>query len=130
MALSEYEKQVLEQMEAELRKADPGLSSALSRPVPKPRRRVHGARRVAIGVVGAVVGLGVILAAVTISRTLASILVGVVGFALMVAGVLYALGGAGDTGGNGGGPGPRRPRGWDGFMSDQERRWDSRRGRM
>ena len=97
MALTEYEKKILEQMEASLREEDPALASQMSAPV---------------------------------SEEPESILLGVVGFAVTVAGVLYAFSrpsaqgrGADESRSakkNKGG-------GWDSFIQDQERRWDNRK---
>ena len=135
MALSDYEKQVLEQMEAELRRADPDLASAMSK-APKGGSGGSGKlepRRIAAGSVLALAGLGVVLGGVTMGYSVWSILLGILGFVMMVGGILLALrtdkgnGGNVRTSGSGKpGSGPKKRRGWSGFMSDQERRWDRR----
>ena len=144
MALSDYEKEVLQQMEDELRRADPHLESemsaaarAASRPGTAPGRlyppRVAAGRldphRVAAGSVLAVAGLGVVLAGVAIGYSIWSILLGVLGFVMMVGGVLLAL--RTDSRGRRRPrktPGDRtgRPSGWSGFISGQQERWDRR----
>ncbi len=137
MALSDYEKQVLEQMEAELQKADPGLASTMSEgpdlaSVPPAGRGRVSPRRIAIGSVLAVVGLGVVLGGVAVGQPVWSILLGVLGFAMMVGGIFLALSTTGSSSRNRrsrrtGASRPSGPRGgWSRFIQDQERRWDTR----
>jgi len=136
VALSDYEKQVLEQMEAELRRADPDLASTMSakaRPSDAPAAPGRlNPRRLAAGSVLALAGLGVVLAGVSVGQIVWAIALGVVGFAMMVGGVLLALhtdpgqGRAQTPGANGK---PQKPKGWSAFMSGQERRWDRRQDR-
>ena len=136
MALTEYEKKILEQMEASLREEDPALASQMSAPVSeepesKAAEGPRAPRRIALGLTGAVLGMIVLVAAVSLGYSVVSILLGVVGFAVTVAGVLYAFSrpsaqgrGADESRSakkNKGG-------GWDSFIQDQERRWDDRRG--
>lgn len=91
MALSEQERQILDQMERELRIQDPDLASTMSiessRPE-RPARKGYSPRRVAAGIVIAVVGLILPLVAISIGIMWLTILMGAVGFALMLAGVL------------------------------------------
>lgn len=83
MALSERERQMLEEMEEAIRAEDPGFAS-----------QMNGAkggggtdrRRIAIGVVGALAGLGLVLLGIN-----TSVWIGVAGFALIVAAVALAL---------------------------------------
>lgn len=135
MALSEYEKQVLEQMEAEFRRADPQLVSDMAKAAaPKAPKASLAPRRIAMGLVIALAGLLVLIGAVSLGYSLLSILCGVLGFALMVGGIWLAVS-------------PRvsaksakrvsrstkkaQPKGlagvWARFMDSQERRWDDRR---
>ncbi|WP_084127098.1 DUF3040 domain-containing protein [Demequina sp. NBRC 110054] len=79
MPLSEYEQRVLEQLERDLG-TDPQLGRAMKRG-PKARSRI------ALGVVGVVVGLGVVVIAVVTQI----LWLGIVGFAVMVASALWAL---------------------------------------
>ncbi len=79
MPLSEYEQRVLAQLEQELG-SDAHLDRAMS-------RRPGASRRVLFAVIGVVAGLGVMLWGVTANIPL----VGVIGFALMVASALWAL---------------------------------------
>ncbi|MDN5963941.1 MAG: DUF3040 domain-containing protein [Actinomyces sp.] len=134
MALSDYEKQVLEQMEAELRRADPDLASTMSSKADAsdaPSEPGHlNPRRLAAGSVLALAGLGVVLAGVSVGEIVWAIALGVVGFAMMVGGVLLALrtdpgpGRVDRRPAQGGSP--KRPKGWSAFMSGQERRWERR----
>lgn len=135
MALTEYEKKILEQMEASLREEDPALASQMSAPVsdepeseaPAPPR---GPRRIALGLTGAVLGMIVLVSAVSLGYSVASILLGVAGFALTVAGVLYALsrpGGKGNGADELASAKKNEGGGWESFIQDQERRWDNRK---
>jgi hypothetical protein len=135
MALTEYEKKILEQMEASLREEDPALASQMSAPVSdEPESEApaapRGPRRIALGLTGAVLGMIVLVAAVSLGYSVLSILLGVAGFALTVAGVLYALsrpGGKGNVTDESASNKKNDGGGWDSFIQDQERRWDNRK---
>lgn len=83
MPLSEYEQQMLRQMEQALSADDPQLVSQM--------RNLGSARpssqRLAVGVVGVIAGLALIVTAILVSM----IPLGAVGFAIMVAAAGYAL---------------------------------------
>ena len=124
MALTEYEKKVLEQMEASLREEDPALASQMSAPAAaeesEPSSGPRAPRRIAL------------VAAVSLGYSVVSILLGVVGFALTVAGVLFALSRPGAPSSEETGQAAKRKKnkesgGWDSFIQDQERRWDDRK---
>ena len=135
MALTEYEKKVLEQMEASLREEDPALASQMSAPAAaeesEPSRGPRAPRRIALGFGGATLGMVVLVVAVSLGYSIISILLGVAGFALTVAGILYALSCPGSASSDR----SRAPKqkktkesgGWDSFIQDQERRWDDRK---
>ena len=131
MALTEYEKKVLEQMEASLREEDPALASQMSAPAAaeesEPSRGPRAPRRIALGFGGATLGMVVLVAAVSLGYSVVSILLGVAGFALTVAGVLFALSRPGATASGDAGEAPKENGGWDSFIQDQERRWDDRK---
>ena len=135
MALTEYEKRILEQMEASLREEDPALASQMSAPVSDELESEvpaapRGPRRIALGLTGAVLGMIVLVAAVSLGYSVASILLGVAGFALTVAGVLYALsrpGGKASATEKSAADKKNESGGWDSFIQDQERRWDNRK---
>ena len=137
MALTEYEKKILEQMEASLREEDPALASQMSAPVPDDQgsagRARRAPRRLATGIAGAFLGMVVLVVAVSLGYSIASILLGVAGFALTVAGILYALSKPGAKSRIAGDATAARKKskgsgGWDSFIQDQERRWDDRKG--
>lgn len=139
MPLSEHEQRVLAQMEKALYAEDPRLASTLKSSA---SAAGHGLdrRRVALGVLGAVVGLALVVVGVMSHM----IWVGAVGFLLMVLGGAWAakpqgrprLGVVGSDGkrrgpGGGGGGGGARPKGprpsGGGFMERMEQQWDKRR---
>ena len=135
MALTEYEKKILEQMEASLREEDPALASQMSAPAveeeTEPARGPRAPRRIALGLTGAVLGMVVLVAAVSLGYSILSILLGVAGFALTVAGILYALSRPGasssELADESSARGADKSSGWSSFIQDQERRWDDRR---
>ena len=136
MALTEYEKKILEQMEASLREEDPALASQMSAPVPDDQgsagRARRAPRRLATGIAGAFLGMVVLVVAVSLGYSVLSIVIGVAGFALTVAGILYALARPSRQGSSSGDGAASRKKsgrgGWDSFIQDQERRWDDRKG--
>lgn len=98
MALSEYEKQVLADMEHHLRQQDPDLADTMASSLPEAVEDEEPAgqgslspRRIAVGSIGATVGLAVVLVGVSIASLAWTIVLGVVGFLLMLGGILYAL---------------------------------------
>lgn len=136
MALTEYEKKILEQMEASLREEDPALASQMSAPVhevePELSRGSRAPRRIALGCGVAALGMVVLVAAVSLGYSALSIILGVVGFSLTVAGILYALSrpAVASPDKTQGAPRQRVRKnsgGWDSFIQDQERRWDDRK---
>ncbi len=129
MPLSEHEQRLLEQMERALMAEDPKFATSL-------RHGSSGAdrRRVVIGVVGALLGLGLMLWGV--SASLAPL--GVLGFLVMLAAVFLVIAGmrsgpkgaAAETGG----PATKAPqakpaKGQSGFMARFEQRWQDRNRR-
>ncbi len=131
MALSEYEKQVLEQMESEFRRADPQLASKMAKPVePQLPSGSFSARRCALGALIAVAGLAALVAAVYLGYSfLWSSLCAVLGFVLMILGVKLAVSkkkvGRAAAQNRVAGAGANA---WARFLADQERRWRDRRG--
>ncbi len=140
MPLSEHEQRVLEQMEQALYAEDPRFASQM---VGKAQAKA-ARRRTVLGVIVAVVGLGLVMLAVMLQQ----IWVGGLGFGAMVLGGFWAFAptrqkatlGTVDTdgnitvrpgpsagkGGKGGGKGRGGPRGGS-FMDRLEQRWDKRR---
>ena len=128
MPLSDREQQLLEQMERALIEEDPRFATSMRGGPGQARNR----RRLAIGIGGVLVGLGVILLGVTTKL----VVVGAIGFALMVAAVVYAVTErrtplkAVPTSGQPQRPAPRARKKSSGsgtFMSRLEQRWEQRR---
>lgn len=136
MPLSEHEQHMLEQMEQALSAEDPKFASHMQGSTTRSIVR----RRYAVGALAVVVGLGLVLVGVNTSMW-----IGGVGFAVMVAGVAYALtpprqrsprlGTVGDDG-TVRPPAPKRPVGGPRrqgtpssgtFMQRLEQRWERRR---
>ena len=83
MALSEHEEALLQQMEEALYAEDPRFASRIE----KTKSRGLGRGRVVAGVVAGVAGLGLVI----FSAMTSAIWLGAVGFAIMVAGIVYAI---------------------------------------
>ena len=117
MPLSEYEQRVLEQLERELG-ADPKLGSAMAR-ASRPRSRYIWAG------LGVVAGLGIVITGAVTQL----MLVGVAGFAIMLAAAVWALFAPRASGGSTrpASGGRRKPD--KGFMARMEERFERRRER-
>lgn len=83
MALSEHEEALLQQMEEALYAEDPRFASRIE----KTKSRGLGRGRVIAGVIAGVAGLGLVV----FSAMSSAIWLGAVGFAIMVAGIVYAI---------------------------------------
>ncbi|SEW14142.1 Protein of unknown function [Austwickia chelonae] len=128
MPLSEHEQKLLDQMERALYAEDPSFATQM-----KGTGRSVSRMRLLWGIVAAVVGLGVVLLGVN----LMSIPVGVLGFVIMVGGVIWAVTPrrGGDTGLAGTGVATKAPRAKakkpakrrSTFMSKLDERWERRR---
>lgn len=125
MPLSDREQQLLQQMERALIEEDPRFATSM-RGGP---RQARNRRRLAIGIGGVLVGLGVILLGVTTKV----VVVGALGFALMVGAVIYAMTDKKTPLKAVPAPGaaPRaaksRKKGSSSFMEKMEQRWEQRR---
>lgn len=116
MPLSEHEQQLLAQLEKQLHADDPRFATSMG------SRAVRGAstRNIVLGIVIAVVGLLVLLGGVVLK----SVLVGILGFLVMGAGVYVAtLRPVGPRAAGGKGAGTRRS---SPFLQNLEERWDRR----
>ncbi|MEE1649228.1 DUF3040 domain-containing protein [Brachybacterium sp. J144] len=129
MPLSEHEQKMLDEMERQLFADDPRLARAFA-PSRGPRR---SGRRILIGLAGVVLGLGVLVLAVSLNL----IWLGVIAFLGMLGGALFAITGprssvdpGGAVPGDGdGGSRPTAPRGGgDDFLRKMEERWERRSG--
>jgi hypothetical protein len=145
--LSEHEQRLLEQMEQQLSVEDPKFASAMRGSA----ARVKARRRMILGALGVLLGLGLVLLGVAQGI----VLIGIAGFAIMVAGAWLAVTPAKQKGPGGpvgmvaadGSTQPRAPRGQRGsagkarrggkgrrdarsngtFMQRMEQRWERRR---
>jgi hypothetical protein len=81
--LSEHEQRLLEQMEQQLSVEDPKFASAMRGSAAKVKAR----RRMILGALGVVIGLGLVLLGVAQGV----VLIGIAGFAVMVAGAWLAV---------------------------------------
>lgn len=141
MALSDYEKEILEQMESQLREDDPELASTMSARTSRssrarssydtsadsPRRSKLSPRNMILGAFFAVIGMCVVLGGVTLGYGIWSILLGVLGFCIMVAGILFALHTRPMDPASSKKSGTKPSSGrWTDFVANQNRRWDER----
>ncbi|SDU81732.1 DUF3040 domain-containing protein [Arcanobacterium phocae] len=85
MALSDYERNMLEQLEAQLKGEDPKLAESLAPEDPQQTRMAMSARHLVLGLIAAVSGLGIV--AVGVATEL--IVVGVVGAVVVWLGLMY-----------------------------------------
>ena len=133
MPLSEHEQRLLEQMERALYQEDPKFASSLRHA----RSGGLDRRRVALGAVGTVAGLALVLVGVATSLPV----VGVLGFVVMVAGSVWAWSATRtEPAAMNGAAGPQTPTpsarpfstgskaaGQSAFMTKMEQRWRKRR---
>lgn len=145
MPLSEHEQRLLEQMEQQLSVDDPKFANAMRGSATRAKAR----RRMVLGALGVLIGLGLVVLGVARGGA-AGLILGIAGFALMVAGAWLAVtppkrknaGPVGTVAADGttnprapqaakarrGGRKSRGNRGSGGFMSRMEQRWERRRG--
>ncbi|WP_104111539.1 MULTISPECIES: DUF3040 domain-containing protein [unclassified Arthrobacter] len=122
MPLSEHEQRLLDQLEQQLHAEDPKFANALSS---SPARSMS-TRNVVIGVLVMIVGLLILLGGVATQL----IVVGVLGFLVMGAGVYFAVSkakssDAGPAASKDGVKSAAKQK--SGFMSNLEEKWDERR---
>ena len=118
MALSDYEKQVLEEMEAQFDHQPSSFRDHVREGAHSPRSSSKlSPKRVAVGSLMIVAGLLILVAAVSLGYSVISLIVGVAGFLFMLGGAWYALQTPRVLR-----PGAKR----SSFMQRQEERWDRR----
>jgi Flp pilus assembly protein TadB len=118
MPLSEHEQKLLEQLEKQLNEDDPKFASSMG----SDAGRSWSTRHLVIGVLAALAGIALLLVGVTLQI----IVVGVLGFVVMGAGVYFATMRSSGVGRSrtAGGRKSGKPR--SSFMSNLEQRWDER----
>jgi Protein of unknown function (DUF3040) len=118
MPLSEHEQKLLEQLEKQLHEDDPKFASSMG----SDPGRSWSTRHLVIGVLGALAGILLLLLGVSLQL----IVVGVLGFVVMGAGVYYATMRSSSSRAKsaGGSRKPGKPR--SSFMSNLEERWEER----
>lgn len=118
MALSDYEKQVLEEMEAQFDHQPSSFRDHVREDAHSPRSSSKlSPKRVAVGSLMIVAGLLILVAAVSLGYSVISLIVGVAGFLFMLGGAWYALQTPRVLR-----PGAKR----SSYMQRQEERWDRR----
>ncbi len=121
MPLSEQEQRLLDEMERHLMRNDADVVSA------RGGGRSLSYRNIVLGTVLVLIGLGGLIAGVSVPL----VIVGVIGFVVMLGGVILAVsptrgGGAGAAGGA---PArERKPKSSSSFMDRMNDRWDRRQG--
>ena len=118
MALSDREQQLLEQMERALASEDPKFASALGSPM---TNRI-ATKTIGIAVLGVVVGIGCLLAAVSLNLPA----LGVLGFLAVVAGFYFANLGAKSAPSKKKSTSTSKDATSGGFMQGLEDRWERR----
>lgn len=126
MPLSEHEQNLLSQMEQQLQVDDPKFASAMR------GATIPGGRRLILGILGALVGLALIVLAAAGNI----LLLAIPGFLLMLGGATYAFSSGRRARGPVGSVAPdgstrprnaRKTRSSEGLMHRLEQRWDKRR---
>lgn len=123
MALSDYERKMLEELEAQLKGEDPKFASSLDRETGADMRTAFSPRHLVLGLIIAVVGLLVVVGAVTWEIPL----VGVLGAVIVWLGFMFVMKGtkkvaASQTAGSA----PNKPSGAS-FMEKQQEVFKKRR---
>ncbi|QOQ39015.1 DUF3040 domain-containing protein [Trueperella pecoris] len=121
MALSDYERKMLEQLEAQLADDDPTLAQSLATDEHAPTATAFSPKHLVIGLIVAVLGLLIVLGGVAAEI----ILVGVLGFVVVFAGLWYLSEGVTKVAVPAGGQAPRRSQG-PSFMEQQMEQWRKR----
>ena len=139
MALSDYEKQVLAQMEEQLHTEDPKMADRMRETSTKVAAASSSPRRVAAGVVMVLIGVAMLIGGLIATPAFGNLGflgtgISVLGFVVIVLGVLkiFGIGSKGNTTGSSAKPAARpaaparagRPGG--SFMDRQNERWDRR----
>lgn len=123
MPLSEHEQRLLEQLEQQLQSEDPKFASTMH----SATTGRMGARRLTLGILAVIVGLAIV---VIFGLSMKMIVMGVLGFVVMLAGAGWAFiprKSHPKSGSGSGGSHPQSPSQPSDFMTKLEQRWDRRR---
>ncbi|MGO1591189.1 MAG: DUF3040 domain-containing protein [Ancrocorticia sp.] len=126
MALSDYERKMLEELEAQLADEDPKFADTLKPEPPEPSTPMRlSIRHLVLGLLVAVVGIAVLVVGIAFEI----VIVGVAGVVIMFGGFWYITEGfqPGPVSSSHQGKKPR-PSSDGGFMSRQADQWQKRRG--
>lgn len=121
MPLSEQEQRLLDEMERHLMRNDADVVSA------RGGGRSLSYRNIVLGTVLVLIGLGGLIAGVSVPL----VIVGVIGFVVMLGGVILAVSptrGGGATAAGGAPAHDRKPKSSSSFMDRMNDRWDRRQG--
>lgn len=123
MALSDYERRMLEELEAQLTDDDPKFAEALAPEDGGDTRLAISPRHLVFGLIGAVVGLLVVVAGIATEL----IIIGVAGVIMVFLGLWYVVGGTKQVPVAAGSKPTRPQAGGPGFMEKQAQEWMRRR---
>ena len=124
MALSEHEQRLLDQLEQQLHAEDPKFANSMATPA----GTGISTRRIVLGSLIAVAGIGLLLGGVA-SNSPVSLILGIIGFLVMGAGVYYATtrGKRSSQPNSPAGKKEREASTSKNFMSNLENKWDERK---
>ncbi|WP_309133028.1 DUF3040 domain-containing protein [Brevibacterium sp.] len=131
MPLSDHEQQLLDQLEKQLRSEDPRFARNITETQAAVSSPGFSARRFVVGILLALAGLAAAIFAISMATHHGLwIVLGVVGFGLMVTGMYWAFsrphaGGSVKSSPSSSGP-TSQPKGPSGFMNRIEDRWEKR----
>ncbi len=132
MPLSDHEQQLLDQLEKQLRSEDPRFARNISETQAAVSSPGFSARRFVVGILLALAGLAAAIFAISmVTHHGLWIVLGVVGFGLMVSGMYWAFsrphtGGAAVKNSQTPSGQSQQPKGPSGFMNRIEDRWEKR----
>ncbi len=131
MALSDYEKKMLAELEAQLTNEDPSFARNMKPAAPEVEAisRQLSVRNLVLGILGLVAGIAILIGGISAPKMW---WLGLLGVIIMFASVWYALAGVHTEkvavpAGGAGSPSASGPRGVSSFMQRQQEIWEKRR---
>lgn len=126
MPLSEYERKMLEELEAQLADEDPSFADTLKPEPPAEAVAMHmSIRHLVIGLLVSILGIGVLVGGIAIEL----VPLGVLGAVILFFGIWYVTEGFSSAPGAPQGEARPRPPRSDNFMARQAQMWEKRRDR-